>query len=182
MRDAGIIRAADGKDGEYISYISEHISNVKSVFTGLARTNELDDFEVEFIGKIIDKHDESKYQVDEFNGYRQFFFPVDGEEKDKSHFLVAWNLHQKRNPHHWQFWIMWKPEGGHALDMPFEYVIEMLCDWSAMSIKFNNIVSEWYNENKGKMLLHKDTSACIEKYLPLFDKVLEKIKAGVDES
>ena len=43
-----------------------------------------------------------------------------------------------------------------------------------MSIKFNNIPSEWYKENKPKMLLHEETENTISRWIALFDKVAKE--------
>jgi hypothetical protein len=47
-------------------------------------------------------------------------------KKDDVWFNVAWNKHQKSNTHHWQYCGMYKKDGCVALEMTFEYVIEML--------------------------------------------------------
>jgi len=166
------------KEEQYRDYIKEHIDNVIKIWKAFAKqTTEMfyDNYVYCNVDKIIEQHDQSKYGDKEFDSYRRYFFPVKDSEKSKELFKLAWNNHQKTNPHHWQYWIMWSPEGSVALKMEWEYVIEMLCDWTAMSLKFNNKVSEWYRENKCKMLLHNDTIDFIEAKLPEFDRVLESL-------
>lgn len=42
-------------------------------------------------------------------------------------FNDAWNRHQKRQPHHWQFWLLTMDNGETVpLEMPEKYVLEMV--------------------------------------------------------
>ncbi len=169
---------------EYSDYINEHVANVQKVWKGLrALINTTHTIEKGFtihydcrISDLIEAHDRSKFSKQEFEGYRQWFYSDIGEDKSGDLMNVAWNHHQKTNPHHWQYWLMWRPEGTIVLDMPLEYVIEMLCDWTAMSIKFNNDPAEWYEGEKGKMLLSSNTKDTVEDWLPLFSLVAKDFK------
>lgn len=153
----------------YMDYIHEHIRNVQKVFNKVRNTLEYvmpsDSFEK--LENLIRNHDISKLSDDEFYGYCQWFFS-DGEIRNRDDFDIAWNHHQKSNPHHWQYWIMWKSDGSIALDMPLIYVIEMLCDWAAMSMKFGNDIVEWYNKEKHSMFLSEKTTLRIEEHINLF--------------
>ena len=77
---------------------------------------------------------------------------------------------------------MWEKGETVALAMPFVYIFEMLCDWSAMSIyykgKGKDLPSLFYQENRSKMLLHAGTQKATELWLPIFDKVVKKITRG----
>lgn len=60
-------------------------------------------------------HDWSKFLPDEFIPYANFFY---GDKKVwKDRFDLAWNRHQKRHDHHWQFWLLTNdfPEEGWRL-------------------------------------------------------------------
>lgn len=63
----------------------------------------------------------------------------------KKAYDVAWEHHHKHHPHHPQHWK--------NRDMPYEYIVEMLCDWLAMSMKFGQSTLDWYekeaDEEKG---------------------------------
>jgi len=164
------------QDKQYLSYIDEHINNVKLVWKELQQflKNEfwLDDHSYFCIQKLIEEHDKSKYNEDEFYGYRQYFYPEENKTKSRCCFSQSWNIHQKTNKHHWQYWVMIEDSGKQIiLEMPFFFIVELLCDWTAMSVKFNNKPSEWYQKNKDKMLFADSTIACIERWLPLFDEV-----------
>lgn len=163
------------KESEYNEYISNHVKNVQRVWKRvqplMTGENWLDDYSWSNINDLILCHDESKNNSIEFHGYRQFFLALDGE-KNQDIFNQAWNQHQKTNPHHWQYWIMWKPEGSIALDMSWEYIIEMLCDWAGMSLQFGDKPSLFYDKEKDKMLLSDMTRECVERLLPVFDKAI----------
>ena len=164
----------------YEKYIAEHISNVNRVWDKF-RENIADDFEDDAINRLIKKHDRSKRSLEEFSGYRQWFFLDDGEGKSLSMFQKAWNHHQKNNPHHWEYWILINGEEDKILEMPFIYIIEMLTDWSAMSLKFNAFPSQFYEKNKPKMRLHDDTVLVIEHWIGVFDTVVRNIIEGRGE-
>ena len=164
------------KDEEYTNYITEHINNVQQVWADIEPLLEgeywLDDMLYFTIQPLIERHDESKYTPLEFNGYRQFFYPKDGETKNKMEFQKSWCRHQNSNPHHWEYWTMLNDKlEAFAIEMPFVYIIEMLCDWTAMSYKFGDTPSDFYNKNYQKMLLSDSTKRCIHSWIKLFDIV-----------
>jgi len=174
------VNTMDDKDFDYTAYVVEHVGNVQIVWEEVSKRCKgehwLDDFYYFTIKSLIEHHDESKYSADEFQGYRQWFFPEEGDKKSQARFDFAWNHHQKHNPHHWQYWLMWKPKGTIVLNMPFPYVFEMLCDWSAMSLAFDDTPSEFYEKNNDGMFLADNTRMCIERHLPLFDESVEAIR------
>lgn len=164
----------------YLEYLEKHIGGVKLVWGNLKElvkpviseetTNALD--------LIINDHDKSKYTSEEFNAYRQCFYPIQNEPVDISKFNIAWNHHQKCNKHHWQYWLLIEDSGKEIiLEMPFEYIIEMLCDWTSCSIIFNNVPSVWYNENKDNIKFSKRTAILVEGLIPIFDLIFNSVKA-----
>lgn len=159
---------------EYKNYIEEHINNVQLVWEHLKPLCtgwfDSDTSHLISIDKLVETHDKSKFSEKEFFGYQQWFFPAEGQVKNKDYFYAAWNHHQKFNKHHWEYWVM---ADGTPLEMDIIYCIEMLCDWGAMSLKFNDTPSDFFNNNKSNMRLHKSTLATIEKWLPIVDKAVE---------
>ncbi len=126
-------------------------------------------------------HDLSKFRPSEFFPYMEHFYGKGkrgiNEGRDKTGYYkptdtgdaafdFAWLLHQKRNPHHWQWWILPEDEGGvKVLVMREKYLLEMLCDWegAARAQGVGNIdngwlVQEWYLKNRSKMQLNPGTS------------------------
>jgi hypothetical protein len=124
-------------------------------------------------------HDMSKLRPSEFFPYAQFFYgkgSVGRRARDKTGYYkptdtgdrtfdFAWLLHQKRNDHHWQWWILPEDGGGtKVLPMSDAARKEMLCDWRgagrAQGWGGNTVI--WYAKNKDKMSFHPDTRAWIE--------------------
>lgn len=115
-------------------------------------------------------HDLSKFKPSELIPYARCFYAPDGsgQYKPDGWFDLAWNHHQKRNKHHWQYWVLQEDSGKVvALPMPLRYVQEMVADWmgAGRAIHGKWEVKEWYCKNKEKMILHTDTEVMIEKLL-----------------
>lgn len=158
------------KEQEYKNYIDEHIKNVISVIHSVTLPVEYNYFDDQEIKSKIRNHDLSKYSTDEFDGYRQWFYPTSNETKNKTEFDKAWKHHYENNSHHWEYWI---DENGNPKEMDIYSIIEMMCDWSAMSIKFKNKLTNWYKDNKNKMKINKKSLEIIECYLPYFETTIE---------
>ena len=138
-----------------------------------------------FLGLI---HDWSKFRPNEFLPYAEHFYGETSHHKDGSHqpkgiktgrdetgyykptntgnkeFDFAWLLHQKRNRHHWQWWVLPEDDGGEVLmEIPVKYRLEMLCDWfGAGRAQGTPDVKAWYQKNKDKMRLHRETRSSVE--------------------
>ena len=122
-------------------------------------------------------HDLSKFLPSEWIPYANYFYkPKQRDETgyykpcdtgDKA-FDYAWLLHQKRNKHHWQWWVLPKGDGGvEILPMPDKYRKEMLADWrgAGRAQGYGDNTNEWYKANRNKMQLHPETRAWIEHQL-----------------
>jgi len=110
-------------------------------------------------------HDLSKFLPDEWFPYATYFYEEDFGCRDKvmcdrarrkKHFDVAWLKHQRRNPHHWEYWRAWEGEDSSLLlRMPNKYIREMLADWrGAGRAQGHPNITEWYAKNRGKIKLH----------------------------
>lgn len=90
-------------------------------------------------------------------------------------FDFAWLLHQKRNRHHWQWWILPEDESGiKILEMPYKYRNEMICDWKGASRAqgHNGEIITWWEANNQKLQLHRNTRHIIEHYIIQLGKLL----------
>ena len=126
-------------------------------------------------------HDLSKFLPSEFIPYARHFYGPDSHHKDGSHapkgikdnaFDFAWLLHQKRNKHHWQWWILSLDDGGNKIIMmKHKYIKEMMCDWqgSSMAQGHGKDTKKWYMKNKNNMILSPVTRTRIELIYKLFD-------------
>ena len=60
--------------------------------------------------------------------------------------------------------------------MPFEYVIEMLCDWQSFSERDPESTAwNWYENNGDNMMLSDNTRKIIKKYIKYFKDPLVEI-------
>lgn len=167
---------------EYDLYLKEHRGNVAKGYYWI-REN-LPDLIAVFIEKDLEQqicefHDASKIRKDEYIAYDRYFYGSSKSYGVKQDFNSAWLLHIHRNPHHWQHWVLINDdpkEGEIILDMPYHYIIEMVCDWWAFSWSKGNLreIFKWYDEHKDYMKLGKMTRKTVED-------ILEKIYEKLDE-
>lgn len=147
----------------YREYINNHKLNVQKAWDKMKNSADCielivknnigvnTDKIIELIDELVKNHDSSKFSKEEFDAYRKNFYPITPEEKEsnKESFDAAWKHHYTNNLHHWDWWY----ESGNMDNMPFTYVIEMICDWEAMGYQFGNTSKEWYEQNKHKIYL-----------------------------
>lgn len=126
---------------------------------------------------LVEEHDDSKYNEEEFEPYRKHFYPVDDEESlNTEEFKNATFHHITNNSHHWEFWCELGEDGLFTLKDDIDEhsyllsVIERACDNACMSQFYNNRVRDWYDENKDSMVL-PDFS--IKFYEDLIDIITE---------
>ena len=73
-------------------------------------------------------------------------------------------------------------EGTIALDMPDEYIIEMICDWWSFSWRSGDLteIFKWYDDHKNRMILHERTRASVELILTMIKYKLDEGGDAVD--
>lgn len=148
---------------EYIKYILRHKYFVykagKSIGCGTYR---------------LLMHDMSKFLPLEFKTYARTFYKEDGlgQYNPSKEFNHAWLVHQKRNKHHWQYWLLQNDDGPlYPLEIPSEYVEEMVADWAGAgkAITGDWEIHSWYKMNKEKIKLHENTRIHVERLIADFD-------------
>ena len=176
----------------YRKYIHEHINNVKTAWKNMNSDKGFKNIANEciqimqsqgYIGSNIDfvfvnlvnavnfqveSHDLSKFSDEEFEPYRKNFYPLDDKEKEDNaqDFEKAWEHHYTNNSHHWNWWAK-----NDINSMPLTFVIEMCCDWIAMSMKFpKQNALEWYKDQKN-IKLGKKQKECMIKILTWYYSV-----------
>lgn len=125
-------------------------------------------------------HDFSKFLPGEFFPYANFFYGKKKSIRDETGYYkptdtgddafdFAWLLHQKRNDHHWQWWILPEDDGGEkVIQMSKGALLEMVSDWyGAGRAQGTPDVKHWYRNNKEKMRLHSETRKTVESLLGL---------------
>lgn len=176
---------------EYLDYLDQHITGVQRSCEEILipalkeKDGSLSD---EFIGELQEQmaeHDKSKYGEEEFEPYCNYFYPCEGHKKDTDAFDIAWLHHQHENPHHHQHWVLIR-DGGEKqpVDMPLNYIYEMLCDWHSFTLRNpKSTAKAWWKDNKKDMVLSDTTIKIIEDTIDLFENPLEKLETEkVDES
>ncbi|MFW6046324.1 MAG: DUF5662 family protein [Candidatus Woesearchaeota archaeon] len=117
-------------------------------------------------------HDLSKFLPSEFIPYARFFYSTNRynnykkSDEDNENFQMGWCFHQKRNKHHWNYWVsITRKNEIIPIPMPKKYVLQMIADWNGMSRKFGGTTKEYFENNKHKMILHDETIKTIESIL-----------------
>lgn len=166
---------------QYDLYLEQHKANVKKGFEWI-REHIPDilqgDFDYEW--QICLNHDHSKTEPDEYEAYDAYFYGGNRSFDVVQNFNKAWLLHIHRNPHHWQHWVLINDEpneGEIVIQMPINYIIEMICDWWAFSWNKGDLteIFSWYEERKSYIKMHKNTRKTVED-------IFAKIKDALDNN
>ena len=154
---------------QYDRYLKQHKENVEKGFYWISENLpgllcKDDNF---FDIKMCLSHDASKTSLDEYRAYDAYFYGGNKSFKVVEDFRRAWLLHIHRNPHHWQYWVLINDEpseGEIVLDMPYTYIIEMICDWWAFSWSKGELLEifKWYDSHKDHMKLSDKTRSTVE--------------------
>ena len=127
---------------EYKNYIIEHKANVKKFADWLVEKlpEIFEGCDLDTFYDIIEEHDESKFSEEEFEAYAQKWH---GNGEETLEYKEAWKHHWMNNEHHPEFWL--------GEDMPYIYILEMLCDWGSFGMKSGDLreLSDFYY-NKAK--------------------------------
>lgn len=94
---------------------------------------------------------------------------------DAEKFDFARLSHQRKNKHHWQWWVLLEENReSRAIEMPELYVREMICDWvgagkaeGKVSPKEDKyfMARKWYSDHRDKMSLNENTRLKIDKII-----------------
>lgn len=177
----------------YVQHIENHRSNVLKAYNWFeenlphlvskykfSRDQPLTFQATSFKG-LIEKHDKSKYSIEEYEACDIFYYYP---EAWSSHVINNYNkarlLHVHKNPHHWQYWVFVDYDLEEiCIEMPYEYVIEMICDWWSEDLddkpfdcSLENLFLK-YNYLKDHKKLHPKTS---ELVLDILNQMLGKFQ------
>ena len=164
---------------KYDDYLNQHILNVSNASDWIRQNIGLDVNSFDISSNVF-IHDDSKYSKEEYDAYDAYFYGGKRTKEVKDNFNYAWLHHIHNNPHHWQYWVLINddPDNGIvALDIPYKYVIEMICDWWSFSWRTGNLyeIFNWYDKHKDYMILSENTRELVED-------ILAQIKKKLDES
>lgn len=163
------------KEREYIGYIHTHVKNVKAVFrkygTEICKAIGADWDQVR---QNIETHDESKFENEEFTQYRKKWHTCEGERftpEDRLEYDKAWCHHINNNPHHPEYWIIAEFPVNKVLDMPPEYIVEMICDWQSFDyLGRGNALDYYYKKDNKEGLMSPKTRELLEIGLEIINR------------
>ena len=126
-------------------------------------------------------HDLSKYSLTEFLvgcRYYQGTRSPNNAEREATGYSSAWLHHKGRNKHHYEYWIDYsmKPgEGIIGLEMPVEYVVEMVMDRIAASKTYggsnynDSYPLNYYERSAGQLgkMIHPNTATLLHTLLKM---------------
>ena len=163
---------------QYDNYLTEHKENVAKGFRWL-QENIPEVIEDGFEWQICFNHDASKTDPEEYDAYDAYFYGNNRSYSVVQNFNKAWLRHIHNNPHHWQHWILINDEpkeGMVVIDMPYIYVVEMICDWWSFSWKKGDLneIFGWYEDRKDYMKLSANTRRSVEYILGKMKNKLEE--------
>jgi len=165
------------RNNKYDSYIKDHKENVSKAFNVLIENNLVETSYINKIQELINNHDLSKYSKKEYSQYAIYFNTKEKTDQIKRDFDYAWLHHQINNPHHYQYWILNKDDGEvKALDMPYEYIIEMVCDWFSFSVKKGDYaeIGKFYKDLKKSPNISQNTKKIIEPIIETLIKLKQE--------
>lgn len=167
---------------EYDNYLKEHKTNVLKGYHWIRENlpelvEPLDEGKMEW--QIDMAHDASKTDILEYEAYDKYFYGGNRSYQVVQDFNYAWLNHIHNNPHHWQHWVLLNDdpdEGEIIMDMPLNYIIEMICDWWSFSWSKGNLreIFDWYQKRYYYIKLSDKTRKTV-------DDILRKIQLKLTE-
>ena len=125
-------------------------------------------------------HDLSKFSPTEFlesvRYYNGYVSPIEARKK-KWGYSKAWLHHRGRNKHHYEFWTDNYDKGVTTIRMPYEYALEMVCDFLGAGRAYygkdftpKKELEYWENKKKDSpdMKIHPDIKSFMDKMLNIF--------------
>lgn len=155
---------------QYDEYLKQHKNNVVKGYIWL-QTNLPHLFTGQSdLSQQIAEHDFSKTIPNEYDAYDAYFYGENKTPEVEQNFQLAWLRHIHRNPHHWQYWVLIHDdpsEGETIMEMPYNYIIEMICDWWAFSWNKGDLseIFSWYDEHSAYIKLAPATRKIVEDIL-----------------
>lgn len=169
---------------EYDRYLKEHVQNTGKALRWMSDNipESIDQRIMSIAMENAMHHDDSKNSADEYAPYDRYFYSGNRSYQVMKDFDYAWLHHIHNNPHHWQYWVLLEddPKTGErfkALEMPKEYVYEMIADWWTFSWKQNKLdeIFNWYEDHEDKMILNSNTRKLVTDILNAIHIKLEEL-------
>ena len=159
------------KEKEYIKYIENHKFLIEQAFDEMVMCPDMQWLTWEFyhvdLYDRIKNHDNSKYEIEEFDAYRKNYYPVNKEEKElnKEDFEKAWKHHYESNRHHWQCRQFDNCKDNKLSKEQILDCLENICDWMAVGYDKGNRPYQFYETIKDKIKLPKAEQDFMKKVI-----------------
>ena len=173
---------------KYDEYLETHKENVYKAFKWLSEKLPEELFSSEIKETVEHQchlgHDASKSDIEEYDSYDKYF--NSGRSYDVvQNFQYAWLHHLHNNPHHWQYWVLInddKDSGEKCLEIPDNYIIEMICDWWSFSWINGNLyeIFDWYDKGKEYRKINSNSLKKIENILSFIKEALDNNEISHD--
>lgn len=168
---------------EYDEYLKKHDAYVRKAYHWIKKSApSILKGDVDYMWHI-NFHDDTKTIPDEYNAYSEYMFGKKTKYTEQN-YRLARLAHIHRNPHHWQHWLLVTDDMGLIVtEMPYEYIVEMVCSWWAHSWAIDDLFSifDYYNDHKTKIKLHKKSRDNLEFILKTLEEKIIKVRGPREE-
>lgn len=167
---------------EYDKILEDHSKNVRKAYYWIKKSLPeilIDTPQVDYELMIL-LHDDTKTIPSQYKAYDEWLFGK-RTAKVESDFKYAKMEHIQMNGHHWQHWIYIDGDGKiQALDMPYEFIIEMICDWWSFSWQSGDLfdIFDWYEDNKKKIKFSRNTRKTVEDILEKLNNAIIRVRGS----
>lgn len=175
--DSQVSQEQKKKETEYKKYVDRHIKCVKAAWDTMKNRKTIIGFccsesqtsqsvFIPTMDMLMLSHDNSKYGIDEWEPYRQWYYPINDMEKQsaKAEYERALIHHYACNMHHPEYWI------NKMNSMTMTAVVEMCCDWIGVSMVKGGTALEFYNKHFDKRKLGTTQKEWVEFILTEYYK------------
>ena len=158
----------------YVEYLDSHRKYVKRAWNLIKQSSTNtewynDMFVLISVNYNVPLHDLSKYSAEEFEQYRQWYYPMEDEIRDEELFNQAWNHHKEVNLHHWE-----SMQNISNKRDKLAFTLELIADWMSVGYMKNEGVMDYYDKNKDKVILEDWQHELISNTYELIGEYLGK--------
>lgn len=129
-------------------------------------------------------HDMSKFSWIEFwesvRYYQGTSSPINACKADKG-FSLAWQHHKGRNPHHYEYWTDNYDAGMTCIEMPYNYMVEMICDYLGAARAYCGNKFSYQDEWKWWVNKIQTTSVSMNENTAKFVTCVFKVLANLEK-
>lgn len=160
----------------YLKYLKKHIECVNKAYEKLKIIipDLFDGYDDEVEIKTeqnIKLHDNIKFSSHNLRVYGEHYT---GKFNENEYNAVILD-HIRNCPHHFQHWLVfYQIDKIKAVEIPYDYIVEMICDWYSFSFIKNDETElvRWYKIYRDKMIFAPKTQIIIDNIISKVEKYL----------